>query len=221
MIVDYEMDPDRARLAVLPRPELFDGDPGLDRIFFDGVNEPIAAEVLTLAAWIMLSPCVSRRFISRKPVVRPLVNQIVKQWGAAIEVGPAEEKPRAFPQRAGSLVVEPAGNKAPEDAPAAAGNPVYTLKIASLSASGTVFEGGVIRAKSNARLLGNGVSNREFPSLIATALVYADFLGIADIWVHRTEIDAFAPRKVAVEPDPVPGWRELLKHAGFNLRVRD
>lgn len=218
MKVDFRIDDQRSRLVVTPELEAFDGDPGLDEIFFDGINEPISTEALAVVSWVLLSGFVSRRFAWRKPVARPLVNEMVRQWGSALEMGPAEESPKPFPERAGSLIIGIADDDTAANFRDAAA-PVYYLRPTSLAASGTIFEGGDIRAKSNARILGNGLVTEEFPVLIATGLVFADFLGISDLCVSRDRIDAFAPRKVARESDSVPGWRELLKHAGFNLRV--
>lgn len=219
MELTFQLSDERSRLSMTMRPEEFDGRPGLDEIRFDGINEPVASETAALVGWLLLAPFVSQRLRFSVKVARPLVNRIVTTWGAPIEIGPANDEPARFPPRTGSLIIAPDGDPEWTVETTRADQPVYRLAVAPLNASGTSIAGANISAKSNITLLGQGLVPLNVTHLLALALIHADFLGIASLVVPANAIDAPPPMKRLTDVDPVVAWRELLKAAGFNLRV--
>lgn len=219
MKVQYHYGRERGRLCIRFTPEPFDGDPGLREIFFDGINEPLSGDALGLAAWLLLGRFVSRRMAFPKPLTLPLANQIVKTWGSTLELQPVDDEPGRFPPRAGSLVVE--AGAGPDEAVVneVAVSPVYRFAMLPMGGSGTSYAAGSVQARTNVPLLGQGVNGPGFGGVLASAVVYADFLGISDVIVGGASIDGHPPAKVATGANRGAVWRDLLKHAGFNLRV--
>lgn len=219
MKVQYQYCKERGRLCIRVTPEQFDGDPGLREIFFDGINEPLSGDALGLAAWLLLGRFVSRRMEFAIPVTLPLANRVVTAWGGALELQPIHDTPGRFPPRTGSMVVNTGTALDDYGVDNVVASPVYQFAILPMGGSGTSYAAGDVRAKTNVALLGQGVSGPGFGGVLATALVYADFLGISDLVVGSASIDGHPPAKVATEVDRRAAWRDLLKHAGFNLRV--
>ncbi|HEX6929098.1 MAG TPA: hypothetical protein VF267_07610 [Gammaproteobacteria bacterium] len=219
MELTFKLSGERSRFGIGFTLDEFDGSPGLEQAWFDGINEPVTPDAAVLAGWLLAAPFVSQRLrLSCKPS-RLLVNRIAATWGAPIEIGPVDDKPARFPARTGTLFVMPAGSGEPDSAGSRSDQPAYRLRQLPLNASGTIYAGPEISIRTNVSLLGQGLVPASFAQLVAPALIYADFLGIADLVVPREAIDVPPPMKRSSDTDPLASWRELLKAAGFNLRV--
>ncbi|HEX6929640.1 MAG TPA: hypothetical protein VF267_10340 [Gammaproteobacteria bacterium] len=217
MELKFKLSGDRSRFVIDFKCDEFDGHPGLDRIWFDGINEPVSPDVAALAAWVLVAPFVSQKLRFSERPSRLLVNRMLAIWGAPLEIGPVDDDPARFPPRAGTLHILATGGEV--WAVTRQDQPAYRMRQLPLNSSGTTYAGPDISVKTNITLLGQGLVPVSFAHLVAPALVYADFLGIADIVVPRVAIDVPPPMKRTAETDPIAAWRELLKAAGFNLRV--
>lgn len=220
MIVRYHYSESRGRFTIACQPELFDGDPGLAEIAFDGINENLAADTAGLASWMLLGRFVSSRLTLPQAISLPLSERIRKDWAGALALQPMDDKPARFPPRVGTLLIA-AGDTA-DDAPseAAAGDgPVYRFRILPAGGSGTLYEGGRVAAKTNVGLLGQGVNGPGVGGILAAAMLYADFLGVSDLILPASAIDRHPPAPVTTGLAAAQAWRELIKHAGFNLWV--
>jgi hypothetical protein len=220
MIVNYDYAKERGRLTLHTRPESFDGDPGIEGIFLDGINETLSRDAVGLAAWMFLGRFASWRLALPEPISLPLADRIKRQWGGSLALQPVDDKPARFPQRVGSLLIA-AGESADQSDldPAAFDGPIYHFHLLPAGGSGTLYEGGRVLAKTNIGLIGQGVNGPGIGGTLAAAMLYADFLGISNLVLPGAAIDCGPPTKAPARQAPPEAWRELIKHAGFNLRV--
>ena len=171
MRVRYFYSRDRSRLYLSATAEEFDGRPLLQTVWFEGVNGELNHEAVCLAAWLIFAPFVSYRLKFEKPVLRPLVDQIVRTWGAPLEIMQVDEQPKAYPKRQGSLVIVSPYASADQLMKACVTQPIYQLEELPLSASGTVFLNNRIQFKSNVRLHESKSGDQMVYASMAAALV--------------------------------------------------
>lgn len=220
MIVKYHYSDSRGQFRIACRPESFDGDPGLGEVVFDGINEKLAADTVGLASWMLLGRFVSSRLTLPEAISLPLSERIRKDWGGSLALAPVNDQPARLPERVGSLLIAAGESDVSPALEAAAGDgPVYRFRILSPGGSGTLYEGGRVAAKTNVSLLGQGVNGPGVGGTLAAAMLYADFLGVSDLILPVAAVDCGPPTRAPARQGAAQAWRELIKHAGFNLRV--
>lgn len=218
MRISYKLDAKQSRFCVGIEPEDFDARPGLGGIWFDGINEPINPDAAALAAWILVAPYVSQKIRFPNRISRLLLNSMAATWPGNIDIGEAHDEDDRFPARVGSLYIKVSAMHAINGSKESTGQPVYELEMLPLNANGSSYAGKSIKVKTNAGLLGNGLTDNVFPGLLASAVLYADFFGILHIIMPEALMVA-APRCGKGDgQDSVLAWGELLKAAGFILK---
>lgn len=219
MRINYKLDAKRSRFCIDIKTEGYDAQPGLTGIWFDGINEPPDPDAAALAVWILMAPFVSQKIRFPNKVSRLLHNSMVKTWQGNIDIGEAHDETARFPERVGSLYVKAGDKYDVNDYKRKPEQPVYELELLPLNASNTSYAGKSIKVKTNAVLLGNGLTDNAFSGLLAAAVLYADFSGVLNIVMpEELMIGAPACRKGGGQ-DPVLAWGELLRAAGFDLKT--